>query len=300
MSEKREYYKHLVVITFPAEKVSDYGFALQSFIENWPKEVKCVALVENANKLKNLEADNLTILDFDECVGFDVLNFESRNAWRGISDFSTVGDITKQAAKFARKVFAQLYVLENYNFDFLHYIDSDLQTVHKLTIEEVSTYAVSDSLVSCFPRWWLKEKVNLCDLHIGFTETGYIIWNKNHPAFLEWIEHYKSCYLDDKIFDFKQWHDCIAFDYATLVCENKYSNVTRDLSNGIKSKHPIVESCMGKYFDHMKGSRKFKGRSLERTRAHGQGFDKLFSTIILFTLEKAKTFKHMVKLGVIK
>ncbi len=288
MNERENPYKHLVVFTFPAEKFSDYGFALKSFISNWPKEVEGIALVENANQLKNLETNNLTILDFDKCVGSNVKNFESRNAWRGISDFSTVGDIAKQAAKFSRKVFAQLYVLENYSFDFLHYIDSDLQTLSKLTIEDITSYAVSDSLVSCFPRWWLKEKLNVENLHIGFTETGYIIWNKNHPAFSEWVEHYKACYITDKIFEFKEWHDCIAFDYATLICNSKYFDVVRDLSNGIKSKHPIVESSMGKYFDHMKGSRKFKGRVWRETRVHGHGVDKMFSIILLYIFEKAK------------
>lgn len=292
--------KHCVMFTFPANKFNEYGFALKSFVQNWPKNVQGIALVEEANKICDFEQENLLILDFDECVGAEVAKFEERNQWRDIGDLSSIGNINTQAAKFSRKVFAQLFVLNNFEFDFLHYLDSDLKTLQPISMEEINHYAISDYLVSCFPRWWQKDhdfadSLGLNNLHIGYTETGYIIWNKNHPKFDQWIEYYKECYTKDYVFQFKAWHDCICFDYATIKCAKQFPNIIRDLSEGIKSEHPIVESEMGKYFDHMKGSRKFKGRSLERTKVHGEGLNKIIANFILTVWSLGRSIKSKIK-----
>lgn len=291
--------QHAVIFTFPSEKFEEYGFAMRSFVQNWPKNVKGIALIEDSFKLKHFEQENLTILDFDECIGGAIEKFKQRNKWRNINDLSSYGNINVQAEKFARKVFAQIFVLENYEFDYLHYLDSDLQTLQNLSMDDIKTYAESEYLVSCFPRWWKKDhnalkSIELNKLHVGYTETGYIIWNKNHPGLKHWINLYRECYTKDYIFQFYAWHDCIAFDYATMKSMQKFENVIRDLSQGLRSEHPIVESSMGKYFDHMKGRRKFKGRSLERTKIYGKGFDKLFARLFCACSDFARTIKGKI------
>jgi hypothetical protein len=263
-------------MTFPSWKWNEYGFCMKGFIENWPKEVQGYALVEKPGDLplENIP-DNLTILDFDELVGDKVKAFEERNQYRNIMNMDTVGNISVQAAKFARKTYAQMWVLENVETDYAHYIDADLYTHKPFTIEVINNLIKNDPLVACAPRWWRKgmsiEEVIKTKSYggKGFTETGYIIWNKNHEHFQEWLNLYRSCYDDDILFEFDGWHDCAAFDYATMNLVVDKNIKVNDLGFGTRSNHPIVSGPLGKYLDHMKGERKFVGFSKERKKVHG-------------------------------
>lgn len=270
--------RHCVVMTFPANKLDEYGFCMAGFLKNWPKSVQGYAYVEGASDLRHYETANFTVVDFEECVGADVEKFVSRNRSYNIEDLSTFGDINSQAGKFARKAFVQMHALKNIPCDFLHYIDADLFT-HELTVDDIESYLDSDALLFCVPRWWKKEGNPIKSLynntlHIGYTETGLIVWNKRHPDLTFWLNEYKRCYEEDIIFTFKAWHDCIAFDYATLSTIERFGTVIRDLSYGHRGNNPLVSGPLGRHFDHMKGERKFSGYSDEWILAHGKFTDK--------------------------
>lgn len=255
--------KHVVIMTFPSWKWDVYGYCMRGFIENWPKEVHGIALVEDPESipLKNIPS-NLTILDFDTFVGPRLKAFEDRNKDKPIFDLGTTGNIALQAAKFARKALAQLYVLENIEADVVWYIDADLYTHKKIDMGLLEKLSAGPHYIGCTPRWWKPD---------GYTETGLMMWKpsmkEKHKA---WCELYASCYDKDKIFEFSAWHDCIAFDYATkrLLSEKKIE--LADFGFGVRSSHPLVSGPLGKWLDHMKGNRKFVGESKERVRVHGK------------------------------
>ena len=285
---------HAVIMTFPADKFEQYGYCIKGFSENWPENVMGYAIVEGAETVRNFERSNLKILEFDDCVGEEILKFEQRNTGKNIFDLEIGGDITRQAAKFARKAFAQIYVLETIDVDFVHYIDADLYTHKDFPIEEIENITNKDFLVACTPRWWKRgaapfQALDNNTLHVGYTETGYMIWNRRHSDFKTWLKLYKSCYEEDKIFNFEQWHDCIAFDFATLTCMSNHASYIFDLSFGARSSHPLVVGPLGKYFDHMKGPRKFIGASPERIMAHGTLSQKVFA---IFNKIAFKIFKN--------
>lgn len=258
--------KHAVIMTFPAAKWDVYGYCMKGFVENWPAEVQGYALVEDPNNIpfdKNFVIpDNLHILDFDEYVGPRVKAFEERNKDKPIFDLGTTGNIAVQAAKFARKALAQLYVLENIDADIIWYIDADLYTHKPISMELLEQLSNSNNYIGCTPRWW---KPN------GYTETGLMMWKKSMTEqHKEWCELYASCYDNDKIFEFDAWHDCIAFDYATKTMLQEKKIGLSDFGYGVRSSHPLVSGPLGRYFDHMKGKRKFVGESKERVRVHGK------------------------------
>ena len=255
--------KHAVIMTFPSWKWNEYGFCMKGFIENWPSEVQGYAIVEKPEDIpiKDIPS-NLTILDFDEVCGERVKAFEERNKDKGIFDMGTTGNIAVQAAKFARKAIAQLYVLENIEADNIWYIDADLYTHKPVTLELLDTLTQGDHYIGCTPRWW-KPK--------GYTETGLMLWKKSMTKqHKKWCKHYAFCYDNDHIFTFDAWHDCIAFDYATKTLLNSGSISLADFGYGTRSSHPLVSGPLGAYFDHMKGQRKFVGFSKERVRVHGK------------------------------
>jgi len=255
--------KHVVIMTFPSWKWDVYGYCMKGFIENWPKEVHGIALVEDPENipLKNTPS-NLTILDFDTFVGPRVKSFEERNKDRPIFDLGTTGNIALQAAKFARKALAQLHVLENTDADVVWYIDADLYTYKKVDIGLLDKLSGGPHYIGCTPRWWKPD---------GYTETGLMMWKPSmKEQHKQWCELYASCYDKDKIFEFSAWHDCIAFDYATKTMLSKRKIELADFGFGVRSSHPLVSGPLGKWFDHMKGNRKFVGESKERVRVHGK------------------------------
>jgi len=256
--------KHVVVMTLPAEKFDVYGYCIKGFIENWPKEVQGYAIVENPELLPNdlVIPDNLTVLNFDEVCGERIKAFEERNKDKGIFDLGTTGNIAVQAAKFARKAIAQLYVLENIDADVIWYTDADLYTHKPVSMELLNQLSSGNQYIGCTPRWW-KPK--------GYTETGLMMWQKHMTEqHQKWCELYAECYDKDKIFEFDAWHDCIAFDYATkTLLKDKIIDLA-DFGYGVRSSHPLVSGPLGHYFDHMKGQRKFVGHSKERVRVHGK------------------------------
>jgi hypothetical protein len=269
--------KHVAIVTFPTEKLDVYGFGLKGFIENWPTEVHCYAVVENPEGLPtDLEIpDNVTIVDFDKVCGEKQKAFEERNQSRDIMNMDTIGNVNVQAAKFAKKAYAQLWVLENVEADYVHYIDADLYTHKPFTLDIIEKLLKRNPLVAFTPRWWRKG-MSMPDVvktksygKKGHTETGYMIWNKNHEYFQEWINRYKSCYDNDVIFEFDGWHDCAAFDYATMTLMLEHNVEVADIGFGTRSNHPLVSGPLGKYLDHMKGNRKFVGFSKERKKVHG-------------------------------
>jgi hypothetical protein len=254
--------KHIVVMTFPANKWDVYGYCMKGFLENWPKEVDGYAIVEQPELIPIQTQSNLKILDFEETVGERVKNFEKRNKDRNIFDMGTTGNIAKQAAKFARKAFAQLHILENIESDVIWYIDADLYTHKKVSLKLLDKLSNGTHYLGCTPRWWMKQ---------GFTETGLMMWNKRYiDQHTKWCSLYSECYDKDKIFEFAAWHDCIAFDYATKELLKTKEIKVADFGFGVRSSHPLVAGPLGKWFDHMKGNRKFQGESIERISVHGK------------------------------
>ena len=249
-------------MTFPSNKWDVYGYCMKGFIENWPKEVIGFALVEEPKNIPISIPSNLNVLNFDDFIGDRIKAFEDRNKDKPIFDLATTGNIAIQAAKFARKALAQLYILENTEADVAWYIDADLYTHKPVDMGLLEKLSSGPHYMGCTPRWWKPE---------GYTETGLMMWKpsmkEEHKA---WCELYAECYDKDKIFEFKAWHDCIAFDYATKTLIKQKKIQLADFGFGVRSSHPLVSGPLGKWFDHMKGNRKFVGESKERVRVHGK------------------------------
>jgi len=254
--------KHTVMMTFPSWKWEEYGkYCLPTADEFWPEEMDVIAIVEKPEDIPVQVSERVKIIDFDEAVGERLKAFEERNKDKDIFDLGTKGNIGVQAAKFARKAYAQLHVLEQTTEGYVWFIDGDVKILQPITVEMLDKLTSTDADIGCLPRWWKPQ---------GYTETGFIFWNTEKPNFGEWCRRYAECYDHDRIFEYDAWHDCIAFDHATKSMLKEGLIEIVDLGYGVKSNHPLVSGPLGKYFDHMKGGRKFVGESKERVRVHGR------------------------------
>lgn len=252
---------YTVVMTFPTKYWDVYGkHSVPSFDKHWPSDIQAYVYLEGDQNIPYVPSDRVHIMNFDDHV-FGSLEFAEKYKDKDIFDDVVGGDISKrQAVKFSKKVYAQLQELKNPRTRYVIYLDADLMTLQDVPIELLDNLTTGDHYVS-FPDRRQRNK---------FTETGMMIWDTKHISHEVWCYLYDSMYKEGKIFDCPEWHDCYAFDSATFELEEKGLITTADLGYGVNSRHPLVAGPLGKYFDHMKGGRKFTGFSKERVAAHGK------------------------------
>ncbi len=249
-----------VIMTFPTKNWDVYGkYSLPSFEKYWPKDVHAYVYVEGDQNIPFEPSERVHILNFDNHI-FGALEFSEKYKDKDIFDDTVDGDISKrQAVKFSKKVYAQLAELKNPKTRYVIYLDADLMTLQDVPVELLDNLTNGNHYVA-FPDRRKRNK---------FTETGMLIWDTQHECHDLWCSLYDSMYKEGKIFDCPEWHDCYAFDVPTLDLEKKGMITCADLGYGSHSRHPLVNRPLGKYFDHLKGGRKFKGYSSERISAHG-------------------------------
>lgn len=249
-----------VIMTFPTKYWDVYGkYSVPSFDKYWPENIHAYVYVEGDQNLPYESSDRMHFLNFDEYITGDK-DFAEKYKDKDIFDDKPDGDISKrQAVKFSKKVYAQLAELNNPKTRYVIYLDADLMTLKDVPVELLDNLTTGEHYVA-FPDRRRRNK---------FTETGMLIWDTEHSLHEQWCKMYESMYTEGKIFSCPEWHDCYAFDVPTFELESKGLIKCADLGYGSYSRHPLVNGPLGKYFDHLKGGRKFKGFSSERISAHG-------------------------------
>ena len=250
-----------VVMTFPTKYWDVYGsHSVPSFDKYWPKDINAYVYVEGEQNLPYKPSERVHLLNFDEHITGDK-EFAEKYKDKDIFDDRVGGDISKrQAVKFSKKVFAQLEQLKNPTTRYVIYLDADLATLKEVPLELLSNLTQGNQYVS-FPDRRARNK---------FTETGMMIWDTEHVFHKLWCKMYENMYKCGEIFECPEWHDCYAFDVPTFKLEKAGNIKCADLGYGVNSRHPLVAGPLGKYFDHMKGGRKFTGFSKERVQVHGK------------------------------
>jgi hypothetical protein len=91
----------------------------------------------------------------------------------------------------------------------------------------------------------------------------------NHPVCHSFLEDFERMYedADNGIFTLEEWHDSYVF--GEILKKYKQFNADHDYSAQMYLReaktggggHPLINTELGKYMDHMKGDRKKDGRS---------------------------------------
>jgi hypothetical protein len=150
--------------------------------------------------------------------------------------------------KFARKVFAIEDAASIYKTGKLFWVDADVLTFAKMSIEFL------DSL--------LPEGVALSFLGrpLSYSECGFVGYNLDHPACRPFISEFAGVYKDiDKAKKFHEWHDSYIFDKIRISKNIPGYNIPTPINRG----HVFINSVLGNYMDHLKGSRKGIGKSFD-------------------------------------
>lgn len=229
----------MIVTTFSPKGYEQYG---KRFIETYKEfcDFPLVVYVEDDLKIKGIDVRSLydvpgcsrfleVIKDFD----FDRYSKE-RNGYR------------MNVNKFCRKVFAMTDAGLTHKGKFA-FIGADT-IFHKKIPDGLLDDLIQDKYIAYLGR----KKFH--------SETDFIAFDTNHPANNLFMKLFISTYTTGAFQSLKYYCDSDVFDHLRVLLNvpSNNLNVCGD------ENHPFVNSILGEYADHLKGSfRKELGKSLE-------------------------------------
>lgn len=251
--------KIAVVTTFNESGLSKYGQRMiDTFIENWPKEITLHIYPEMCNPAIK-DHSRVTLKRLEEVQ--ELINF--KNKWKGVPKAN--GDVTNDpvrskrrdagkgfkwdAVRFSHKVYAIFDCARTTDADILLWMDADTICHSPITYEQVMKLCPTDKELCFLGR---KGK---------FSECGLYSMNLRSEAVKNFLNRFQWMYdsAESGIFTLDEWHDSFVFDAVRKNVKLKELDWSSHLITG--EGHPLINSEWGAYLDHLKGGRKSLGKS---------------------------------------
>lgn len=277
-----------VVTTFHEAGLKQYGQRMiNTFVENWPSEVKLFVYPEKCNPHVP-DHNRIVLTDLDSVPELTAF----KNKWKGVPKAN--GDVTKDpvrskrrdagkgfkwdAVRFAHKVYSIFDCAKKCNTEWLIWMDADT----------ICHSPISYNVLQQF----LPSNQDLC--YLGrkgkYSECGLYAMKLTSPIVQDFLKEFQLAYdapeSNGGIFTMAEWHDSFVFDgirqrfpkmkqydWATSLQDLR---PRRGMSQG--EGHPLINSDWGAYLDHLKGNRKTLGKSkrddlkVPRTEPYWQQF----------------------------
>ena len=260
-----------VVTTFHKPGLDLYGQRfLNSFAERVEDKVKLLVYAEDCDPV-NPNPKQITIINAKEAL--PKLN-EFKERWKDIPHAN--GDISNHTARSGRKDWNKKFKWDAVRFANKVYavFDACERSTDWCVWMDADTFVHSD---------WKHKQLN--DLlpesswitYVGrgkgsqtWPECGFFGMNLNHPVCHEFLEEFERMYrdADNGMFKLVEWHDSFIFGHIINAMKHRHPNVL-DYSADMYLKeaksggggHPLINTKLGQWIDHMKGDRKTTGKS---------------------------------------
>ena len=277
--------KIIVVTTFHPEGMEVYGQRfIDSFAQNVAKAIKLIVYAEDCNPV-NPDPNQITILDAKQELpklnAFkerwkDDPKANGKCPWPERRPRDYHKEFKWDAIRFANKTYAVFDTCNKYygSGKWVVWMDADT-VVHSpwgyndfkelLPDDHWITYVGRGKGVNPGPDGRMVVK--------NWPECGFYGINMNHPVGCSFVEKFEHMYedADNGIFTLEEWHDSYVFGSLLFDMKNDFPKAldyTAEINNnGAKSGgggHPLINSKLGKWLDHMKGDRKFTGQSKKK------------------------------------
>jgi len=242
--------EYTAISTLPLSKWAEFGEKfIPTFDKYWPENIKLKIYLEGGTELPISTSNRVEVLSMETELP-EVFDFQKRNEYRhpGVNNLDVGGPFRVQASKFCRKAYTILKELENSDTRYVIYLDADIETLKKVPQGLLDTITANGTYVAALPRKTVDG--------IRHTEVGFVVWDTENVWNTEWCAHYRHCWDNDHLFQLHEWHDAIAWDYATDKVRDRIQVL--DLGGGVnkRSSHPLNDGPLGKYFNHRKGPNK--------------------------------------------
>jgi hypothetical protein len=260
-----------VVTTFHQPGLETYGQRfLDSFAEQVDKKIKLLVYAESCNPV-NPDPTQITILDAVESL--PKLNaFKQR--WKDVPKANGIppDDIKARrprdwhkefkwhAIRFANKTYA-VYDACTRSKDWCVWMDADTFIHSPWSYKEFKKLLPKNAYITYVGRGKGSQT---------WPECGFYGMNLNHPVCREFLKEFERMYEDAEngIFELEEWHDSYVFGHI-LKHYKEFDSSAYDYSAEMYLKeaktggggHPLINTVLGKWMDHMKGVRKEEGRS---------------------------------------
>ena len=263
--------KITVVTTFHPEGMTVYGQKfLDSFARNVDQRIELIVYAENCKPI-NPDPTRITILDAVETLP-KLVAFKER--WKDDPKANGIPpDAIKarrprdwhkefkwHAIRFANKTYA-VYDACTRSKDWCVWMDADSIIHSKWEYEDFSNLLPDTSWITYVGRGKGSQT---------WPECGFYGMNLKDPVCQDFLKEFERMYedADNGIFTLEEWHDSYVFgeilnkmkvehpnvlDYSA----NIYNNTAKTGGGG----HPLINSELGRWMDHMKGGRKYDGHS---------------------------------------
>ena len=224
---------------------------IQGYVNCWPKEVPLTIYAEDhvpeVPNYINILDQRTTLPDLKAWQDRHKDNPHAHGHNKDMTKKSFLWD----ASRFANKTFALWHFAKHTDSDVMIWCDADVRTHTTMSLQFLQDISPNeDQLVT-----YLGRKT--------WPECGWMMFNRKHPKFQEFMDLWRWIYESDDIFKHAEYHD--SFIFGELVQEYRhngtlFNNLGSDSSGG----HIFINSVLGRYMDHLKGFRKEVGKSLAR------------------------------------
>ena len=223
---------------------------VQGYTTNWPKEVPLTIYAEGHTP--DTDNPNVTVLDqastLPDLKAWQLRHKNNKHAHGWNKDLSKKSFLW-DASRFANKVFALWHFANNCNTDIFIWCDGDVRTHTTLPLDFLQSIAPNENQLATY----LGRKT--------WPECGWMMFNRKHPKFAEFLDQWRWIYESDDIFEHAESHD--SFIFGELVEDFRSIGVEfNDLGGSDQGGHIFINSVLGRYMDHLKGFRKEVGKSL--------------------------------------
>jgi len=251
--------KFAVVTTFHKAGYESYGKRMiNTFLQNWPKEVELWVYIEDVSVDEREDGRLFVLRESNELEKFVA---QWKDVPKANGDISSVPRLASrkdshkpfkwQAIRFAHKVYAIFDCAKRSNADVLMWMDADTVCHSPITLDKIEE---------------LVPDVDLC--YLGrqgkYSECGLYAMDLRSPGTQSFLKEFQRMYDDAEngIFTLDEWHDSYVFDDVRLRTKPKEYNWSAGIIRG--EGHPLINCEWGAYLDHLKGDRKSSGKSLAK------------------------------------
>jgi hypothetical protein len=244
---------------------------IDSFAKNVDKKIKLLVYAENCTPV-NPDNNQITIIDAKELIKLN--QFKSR--WGNVPKANGKCPFPEKrprdhhkefkwdAVRFANKVYAVFDAVTRTDDQWTVWIDADTYVHTPINYEQFQQLLPSNKWITFVGRGKGSQT---------WPECGFYGLNTHNETCKKFLSEFERMYedADNGIFNLDEWHDSFVFG-KILNQLTPFDKNFHDYSTGIYNKtaktggggHPLINSVLGNYFDHMKGARKTKGKSQKK------------------------------------
>lgn len=261
-----------VVTTFHKLGLDLYGQKfLDSFAKHVDKRIKITVYAEACEPV-NPDPNQITILNAVEALpklnafkskwkdvphaNGDISNHSAR---RGRKDWNK--EFKWDAIRFANKVYAVFDAAEQCGTDWLVWMDADTYVHSDWSYDDYKNLLPDTSWITYVGRGKGSQT---------WPECGFYGMNLKDGVCQDFLKEFERMYedADNGMFKLVEWHDSFIFGHIVNQMKQRQPNVLdysaemylREAKSG-GGGHPLINTKLGKWIDHLKGVRKSEGRS---------------------------------------